>query len=107
MNRKELLEQLFYPFAAILNVKVWAAVFLALAVGWLVACRVLKLSVIPGISTALRWLINGLAFASAVLAAALFFLTPYGPDGYRVVFSLFVVGPLVAAAAMVWFFKPA
>jgi hypothetical protein len=107
MSRQELLEKLFYPFAAILSVKVWAAVLLVLAVGWLVACRVLRLDMLPGISTALWWMIIGLTCASTVLAAMLFLLTPYGPDGYRVVFSLFVVVPLVVASAIVWFCKPA
>ena len=40
-------------------------------------------------------------------AVALFFLTPYGLTATELYFSLFVVVPLVAAAAMVWFCKPA
>lgn len=106
MSRKEILEQLFYPFAAILSVKVWAALFLVFAVGWLVASRALKLSLFPSLSAALWWVIIGLTCASIVLAAALFFLTPYGPDGYRFVFTLFVVTPLVVASAIIWFCKP-
>jgi hypothetical protein len=106
MNRTELLEQLFCPFVAILSINVWAGSFLVVSVGWLVACRVLKLNMIPCVSSALWWLIIGLAFASAMLAVVLFFLAPYGPDGYKFVFSLFVVVPLVVAAAIVWFCKP-
>jgi hypothetical protein len=105
MNRKELLELLFYPFAAILSVKVWAAIFLVFAVGWLVTSRDFKLSLSPGPSAVLWWAIIALTCASVVLAAALFFLTPYGPDGYSVVFTLFVVAPLVVASA-ISFCKP-
>jgi hypothetical protein len=97
MNRKEFQELLFYPFAEILSVKVWAAIFLVSSVGWLVAIRALKISKFPSLSTTLWWMPIGLACAAVVLAAALFFLTPYGPDGYRVVFTLFVVAPLIVA----------
>lgn len=107
MSHKEFLEQLFYPFAAILSVKVWAVMLLVFAVGWLVASRLLKLNLLPGPSTALWWLIIGLTCASVVIAAVLFFQTPYGPDGYSTVFSLFVAVPLVVASAIIWVCKPA
>jgi hypothetical protein len=106
VNNKEVLDQIFYPFAAILSVKVWAAVFLLSSVGWLVASRALRIGLFPSLSTTLWWVIIGLACASVVLSAALFFLAPYGPDGYRVVFTLFVVAPLVVASAIIWFCKP-
>lgn len=107
MSHSELLEELFIPIAVVLNFKVLVGGGVFFSVLWLIANKFLKLRVFPFLSLILWWFIRSAAVTALALTGAIYLLAPHGMEFYRVIFSTLVAAPLLVAAILTHWCKPA
>ncbi|HEY4317354.1 MAG TPA: hypothetical protein VGN04_07115 [Herbaspirillum sp.] len=106
MFKPEFLDMLLTPIAALTEMRwiVWP--FLALATIWLAVRRFQHLQQAPGLSAAIWWIVEAIALVALVCVLLLFFLSPKGPDFYRVALGFSAAIPLVLPGILCCFIRP-